>query len=332
MREAASVSRLAVRRDDWPLAKPFTISRGSKTVAEVVVAEIAGGALRGRGEGVPYARYGETIDGVVAALEAMSEAVAGGIDRATLLGAMPPGAARNALDVALWDLEAKTSGTSVWALAGIAEPKPVVTAYTLSVDTPERMGAAAQEEAHRPLLKLKLTGAGDLERVRAVRAGAPRARLIVDANEAWTIDQLRDYGTALAELGVALIEQPLPAGQDAALADMPHPVPLCADESCHTSADLPDLVGRYDYVNIKLDKSGGLTEGLRLLAAAREHGFGIMVGCMVGSSLAMAPALLLAQNAEFVDLDAPLLLARDRQPGLRYEGSVVYPPKPNLWG
>jgi L-alanine-DL-glutamate epimerase-like enolase superfamily enzyme len=332
MREAASVSRLAVRRDDWPLAKPFTISRGSKTVAEVVVAEIAGGALRGRGEGVPYARYGETIDGVVAALEAMSEAVAGGIDRATLLGAMPPGAARNALDVALWDLEAKTSGTSVWALAGIAEPKPVVTAYTLSVDTPERMGAAAQEEAHRPLLKLKLTGAGDLERVRAVRAGAPRARLIVDANEAWTIDHLRDYGTALAELGVALIEQPLPAGQDAALADMPHPVPLCADESCHTSADLPDLVGRYDYVNIKLDKSGGLTEGLRLLAAAREHGFGIMVGCMVGSSLAMAPAMLLAQNAEFVDLDAPLLLARDRQPGLRYEGSVVYPPKPNLWG
>jgi L-alanine-DL-glutamate epimerase-like enolase superfamily enzyme len=332
MREAASVSRLAVRRDNWPLAKPFTISRGSKTVAEVVVAEIAGAALRGRGEGVPYARYGETIDGVVAALEAMSEAVAGGIDRATLLGAMPPGAARNALDVALWDLEAKTSGTSVWALAGIAEPKPVVTAYTLSVDTPERMGAAAQEEAHRPLLKLKLTGAGDLERVRAVRAGAPRARLIVDANEAWTIDQLRDYGTALAELGVALIEQPLPAGQDAALADMPHPVPLCADESCHTSADLPDLVGRYDYVNIKLDKSGGLTEGLRLLAAAREHGFGIMVGCMVGSSLAMAPAMLLAQNAEFVDLDAPLLLARDRQPGLRYEGSVVYPPKPNLWG
>jgi L-alanine-DL-glutamate epimerase-like enolase superfamily enzyme len=332
MPEAATASRLAVRRDSWPLAKPFTISRGSRTVAEVVVAEIACGALRGRGEGVPYARYGETIDGVVGALEAMSEAVAGGIGRATLQDAMPPGAARNALDVALWDLEAKTSGTSVWALADIAEPKPVVTAYTLSVDTPERMGAAAREEAHRPLLKLKLTGAGDLERVRAVRAGAPRARLIVDANEAWTIDHLRDYGGALAELGVALIEQPLPAGQDAALADLPHPVPLCADESCHTSADLPGLVGRYDYVNIKLDKSGGLTEGLRLLAAARERGFGIMVGCMVGSSLAMAPALLLAQSAEFVDLDAPLLLARDRQPGLRYEGSVVYPPKPNLWG
>jgi L-alanine-DL-glutamate epimerase-like enolase superfamily enzyme len=245
---------------------------------------------------------------------------------------MEPGAARNALDVAFWDLEAKQTGTSVWALAGIDEPKPVVTAYTLSVDTPERMAAAAQAEAQRPLLKVKLTGAGDLDRVRAVRAGAPKATLIVDANEAWTLDHLREYGPSLAELGVALIEQPLPAGQDEALATLPHPVPLCADESCHTSADLSDLVGRYDYVNIKLDKTGGLTEALILLEAARAGGFKIMVGCMVGSSLAMAPALLLAQRAEFVDLDAPLLLARDRQPGLRYEGSIVYPPKPNLWG
>jgi L-alanine-DL-glutamate epimerase-like enolase superfamily enzyme len=326
-------ARLKVRRDSWPLAKPFTISRGSRTVAEVVVAEIHDGALRGRGEGVPYARYGETVDGVVEALTAMSEAVAGGLDRAALQTAMAPGAARNALDVALWDLEAKQAGSSVWALAGIEDaPRPVVTAYTLSVDTPERMAAAAREESHRPLLKLKLTGAGDLERVRAVRAGAPKASLIVDANEAWTLDHLRDYGPALAELGVALIEQPLPARQDEALATLPHPVPLCADESCHTSADLPSLVGRYDYVNIKLDKSGGLTEGLALLGAARAEGFKIMVGCMVGSSLATAPALLLAQGAEFVDLDAPLLLARDRQPGLRYEGSVVYPPKPNLWG
>jgi L-Ala-D/L-Glu epimerase / N-acetyl-D-glutamate racemase len=324
--------RLIVHRDSWPLAKPFTISRGSRTVAEVVVAEIVAGSLRGRGEGVPYSRYGETVDGVVAALEAMGEAVAGGLDRAALQSAMKPGAARNALDVAFWDLEAKESASSVWALAGIDEPKPVVTAYTLSVDTPERMAAAAQEEAHRPLLKLKLTGAGDLERVRAVRVGAPASTLIVDANEAWTLDHLRDYGPVLAELDVALIEQPLPAGHDAALAGLPRPVPLCADESCHTSADLPDLVGRYDYVNIKLDKSGGLTEGLAMLGAAREQGFKIMVGCMIGSSLAMAPALLLAQGAEFVDLDAPLLLARDRQPGLRYEGSLVYPPKPNLWG
>ena len=325
-------ARLSVRRDSWPLAKPFTISRGSKTVAEVVVAEISVGALRGRGEGVPYARYGETIDSVVDALAAMSEAIAGGLGRDALQDAMKPGAARNALDVALWDLEAKQTGGSVWALAEIAEPRPVVTAYTLSVDTPERIGAAAQEEAHRPLLKLKLTGAGDLERVRAVRAGAPKATLIVDANEGWTLDHLRDYGPALAELGVALIEQPLPAGQDAALAELAHPVPLCADESCHTSADLPALAGRYEYVNIKLDKTGGLTEALVLLRAARAQGFKVMVGCMVGSSLAMAPAMLLAQGAEFVDLDAPLLLARDRQPGLRYEGSVVYPPKPNLWG
>jgi L-alanine-DL-glutamate epimerase-like enolase superfamily enzyme len=324
--------RLNVRRDTWPLAKPFTISRGSRTVAEVVVAEISDGALRGRGESVPYGRYGETIDGVADALAAMRDAVAGGLTRAALQDAMEPGAARNALDVALWDLEAKQTGSSVWALAGITEPRPVVTAYTLSVDTPERMGAAAREEAHRPLLKIKLTGAGDLERVRAVRAGAPDAKLIVDANEAWTLDHLRDYGPTLAALGVALIEQPLPAGQDAALAEVPHAVPLCADESCHTSADLPALVGRYEYVNIKLDKSGGLTEGLRLLDAARTHGFGVMVGCMIGSSLAMAPAMLLAQRAEFVDLDAPLLLARDRQPGLRYEGSLVYPPKPNLWG
>jgi L-alanine-DL-glutamate epimerase-like enolase superfamily enzyme len=194
------------------------------------------------------------------------------------------------------------------------------------------MGVAAGENAERPLLKLKLTGAGDLDRVRAVRAGAPGARLIVDANEAWTVDHLREYGPALAELGVVLIEQPLPAGHDSALAHMAHPVPICADESCHVTADLAVLAGRYDCVNVKLDKTGGLTEALKLLAAARSNGFRIMVGCMVGSSLAMAPAMLLAQDADFVDLDAPLLLARDRQPGLRYEGSVVYPPKPNLWG
>lgn len=327
------MTRLSVRRETWKLAQPFTISRGSRTTAEVVVAEIHGGALHGRGEGVPYGRYGETVDGVVAALEAMAEAIAGGLDRAALQDAMAPGAARNALDAAFWDLEAKETGTTIWDLAGIAAaPHPVVTAYTLSLDTPERMGQAAAENATRPLLKLKLTGEGDLDRVRAVRDGAPKARLIVDANEAWTIQHLRDYGPTLAELGVALIEQPLPAGQDAALAELPHPVPICADESCHTTKDLDRLAGLYDCVNIKLDKTGGLTEALRLRAAARERGFQIMVGSMIGTSLAMAPALLLAQDAEFVDLDPPLLLARDRQPGLRYEGSVVYPPKPNLWG
>jgi L-alanine-DL-glutamate epimerase-like enolase superfamily enzyme len=325
--------RLTVRRESWKLEKPFAISRGSRTTAEVVVAEIQSGALRGRGECVPYPRYGESVEGVMAQIEAMAEGVAGGLDREGLLAAMPPGAARNAVDGALWDLEAKESGSSIWALAHIVDdPHTVVTAYTISLDTPEKMGEAAAEHATRPLLKLKLTGDGDMERVRAVRDGAPKARLIVDANEGWTVEHLAQYGPALAGLGVALIEQPLPAGQDAALKGVPHPVPVCADESCHTSAELDALVGLYEYVNIKLDKTGGLTEALRLKAAARERGFKIMVGCMVGSSLAMAPALILAQDAEFVDLDAPLLLARDRQPGLRYEGSIIYPPKPNLWG
>ena len=325
--------RLSVRRESWKLEKPFAISRGSQTLAEVVVAEINDGALRGRGECVPYPRYGESVDGVVAAIEAMTEAVAGGLDREGLLTAIPAGAARNAVDAALWDLEAKASGTSVWALADIrTQPHTIVTAYTISLDTPEKMGEAAAEHATRPLLKLKLTGEGDLERVEAVRQGAPNAKLIVDANEGWGVEHLAQYGPALAALGVALIEQPLPAGQDAALASVPHPVPLCADESCHTTEDLDALAGRYEFVNIKLDKTGGLTEALRLKTAARERGFKIMVGCMVGSSLAMAPALLLAQDAELVDLDAPLLLARDRQPGLRYEGSLVFPPKPNLWG
>ena len=324
--------RLAVRQESWPLAQAFTISRGSRTAAEVVVAELVEGAHRGRGEGVPYTRYGETVAGVLAALEAMAPAIVGGLDRAGLQAAMPAGAARNALDAALWDLEAKISGKSVSRLAGLDPPGPVTTAYTLSLDAPEAMGRAAGAHAARPLLKIKLTGEGDLERVRAVRAAAPRARLIVDANEAWSADHFERYALALAELGVALIEQPLPAGADEALARLPHPIPVCADESCHTSADLDDLVGRYEVVNVKLDKTGGLTEALRLAAAARARGFRLMVGCMVGTSLAMAPAILVAQGAEFVDLDAPLLLARDRQPGLRYEGSVLFPPTRALWG
>lgn len=324
--------RLAVRQESWPLAQAFTISRGSRTAAEVVVAEVVEGAHRGRGEGVPYARYGETAAGVLAALEAMAPAIVGGLDRAGLQAAMPAGAARNALDAALWDLEAKISGKSVSRLAGLDPPGPLTTAYTLSLDTPEAMGRAAATHAERPLLKIKLTGEGDLERVRAVRAAAPRARLIVDANEAWSADHFERYAPALADLDVALIEQPLPAGADEALARLPHPIPVCADESCHTSADLDGLVGRYEVVNVKLDKTGGLTEALRLAAAARARGFRLMVGCMVGTSLAMAPAILVAQGAEFVDLDAPLLLARDRQPGLRYEGSVLFPPKPSVWG
>ena len=324
--------RLTVRRESWPLAQPFVISRGSRTTAEVVVAELVAGAHRGRGESVPYARYGETVEGVVAAIEAVGPAIAEGLDRAGLQTALPAGAARNAVDAAFWDLEAKSSGKTVSRLAGIEPPRPVVTAYTLSLGEPEAMGRAAAEHAERPLLKLKLTGEGDLERVRAVRAAAPKSRLIVDANEGWKPEHFERYASALAELGVALIEQPLPAGRDEALASLPHPVPVCADESCHVSADVNGLVGKYEFVNVKLDKTGGLTEALALVRAARAKGFRVMVGCMVGTSLAMAPACFVAEGAEFVDLDAPLLLAKDRQPGLRYDGSTVYPPKPALWG
>jgi L-alanine-DL-glutamate epimerase-like enolase superfamily enzyme len=324
--------RLTVRRESWPLAQPFVISRGSRTTAEVVVAELVAGPHRGRGESVPYARYGETVDGVVGVIEKLGSAIAEGLDRAGLQTTLPPGAARNALDAAFWDLEAKTSGKTVSRLAGIDPPRPLVTAYTLSLGEPEAMGRAAAEHAARPLLKLKLTGEGDLERVRAVRASAPRSRLIVDANEGWAAEHFERYASALAALGVALIEQPLPAGRDEALAKMPHPVPVCADESCHVSEDIEGLVGKYEFVNIKLDKTGGLTEALALVRAARAKGFRLMVGCMVGTSLGMAPACFVAEGAEFVDLDAPLLLVKDRQPGLRYEGSTVHPPEPTLWG
>jgi L-alanine-DL-glutamate epimerase-like enolase superfamily enzyme len=324
--------RLTVIRRAWPLATPFAISRGSKTSAEVVVAEVFDGEFRGRGECVPYPRYGESVESVVAALEAMKGAVFSGLDRHELQRAMPPGAARNALDCAFWDLDAKRDGVRAADLAGVAPMRPVVTAYTLSLDTPERMGEAAAAQRNRPLLKLKLSGDGDIERVRAVREAAPAARLIVDPNEGWRERHLSEVMPALAGLGVALIEQPLPAGDDEALASVSHAIPVCADEACHTSNDLDHLVGKYDAVNIKLDKTGGLTEALALAAAARERGFTIMVGCMIGTSLAMAPAMLIATQAEIVDLDAPLLLAADRVPGLRYDGSTVHPPEPALWG
>ena len=324
--------RLTVSRRAWPLAQPFAISRGSRTTAEVVIAEVFDGEFRGRGECVPYPRYGESVDSVVAALEAMKGRVFSGLDRRELQSTMPPGAARNALDAAFWDLDAKRDNVRAADLAGIGEVHPVVTAYTLSLDTPERMGEAAAAQRHRPLLKLKLTGDGDIERVRAVRRAAPSSRLIVDANEGWNERHLVEVMPALAEFGVELIEQPLPADNDEALARVPHPIPVCADESCHTTADLDRLAGKYDAVNIKLDKTGGLTEALALAEEARRRGFKIMVGCMVGTSLAMAPALLVAQQAEFVDLDGPLLLAADRVPGLHYDGSTVHPPEPALWG
>jgi L-Ala-D/L-Glu epimerase len=329
---APSPQRLTVSRRSWPLAQPFAIARGSKTTAEVVVAEIFDGDCRGRGECVPYPRYGESVDSVVAALEAMKGAVFSGLDREQLQLAMLPGAARNALDAAFWDIEAKRADCRAADLVGLSPLKPVVTAYTLSLDTPERMGEAAAAQRLRPLLKLKLTGDGDLERVRAVRNNAPASRLIVDANEGWTAGHFAELAPALADLGVELIEQPLPAGDDGALVTLPRPIPVCADESCHTADDLDRLAGKYDAINIKLDKTGGLTEALELARAGRERGFTLMVGCMIGTSLAMAPAMLIAQQASVVDLDAPLLLAADRNQGLRYEGSLVYPPEPALWG
>jgi L-Ala-D/L-Glu epimerase / N-acetyl-D-glutamate racemase len=324
--------RLSVARRSWKLAQPFAISRGSKTTAEVVVAEVFDGEFHGRGECVPYPHYGESVDSVVAALDAMKGSVFSGLDRRELQQAMPPGAARNALDCAFWHLDAQRDDRRVAEMAGIGPLKPLVTAYTLSLDTPERMSEAAAAQCQRPLLKLKLGGDGDVARVRAVRQAAPAARLIVDANEGWSERHLVEVMPALAEFGVELIEQPLPAGADAALAGVPHPIPVCADESCHTRADLDRLAGQYEAVNIKLDKAGGLTEALALAEAAAARGFKIMVGCMIGSSLALAPAVLVAQRAHFVDLDAPLLLTADRVPGLRYDGSTLYPPEPALWG
>jgi L-alanine-DL-glutamate epimerase-like enolase superfamily enzyme len=321
---------VAVER--WPIAGAFTIARGSKTEAVVVVATVESGGFVGRGECVPYARYGETVEGVAAAVEAMAPALAGGLERAALQAAMPAGAARNAIDCALWDLEAKQAGEPAWRLAGLAAPRPVVTAYTLSLGTPEAMHRAAAAEAHRPLLKVKLGTADDAARLAAVRAGAPGASLIVDANEGWRADNLGAHLAACEEAGVALVEQPLPAADDGALAQIRRRVKVCADESLHDRRSLDALVGRYDAVNIKLDKAGGLTEALALAREARDRGLEVMVGCMVATSLAMAPAMLVAQEAAVVDLDGPLLLARDRDDALRYEGSTVYPPDAALWG
>jgi len=323
---------LEVHAESWPIRGGFAISRGRKTEAQVVVVALTEADAVGRGECVPYARYGESVETVVAALEGLRDALAGGLDRLGLQRALPAGAARNALDCAFWDLEAQQRGSRVWQLLGLDPPRPVTTAYTLSLDSPEAMARAAAENAWRPLLKLKLAGPEDLARVEAVRAAAPEPRLVVDANESWTPGLYAELAPRLATLGVEVIEQPLAAGQDAALASMRRPVKVAADESCHDQATLAGLVGRYDMVNIKLDKTGGLTEALRVKQAARAEGFGIMVGCMLATSLAMAPALLVAQDAEVVDLDGPLLLERDRAGGLRFEGSLIHPSDSDLWG
>lgn len=323
---------LTVRRESWPVRGRFTISRGSRTAAEVVVVELHDGDRCGRGECVPYPRYGESLDSVVETIEALRPDLAAGLDRAGLDTRLPAGAARNALDCALWDLAAKRAGRRVWDVAGLPAPEPVASAFTLSLDTPARMAVAAREHAGRPMLKLKLAGPEDLDRVAAVRSNAPRSRLIVDANEGWTAAQYEALAPQLRDLGVEMIEQPLHADDDEALAGMARPVPVCADESCHDAASLEALAGKYDMVNIKLDKTGGLSEALRLKAAAQARGYAVMVGSMLATSLAMAPAVLAAQGADVVDLDGPLLLAADREAALRYEGSIVYPPESALWG
>ncbi|MCR8549313.1 dipeptide epimerase [Salipiger sp. P9] len=319
---------IEVTRDTFRLAQVFTISRGSRTEAKVLTVKVTRDGVTGWGECVPYARYDETLESV----EAEIASLPADVTREALQGLLPPGAARNAVDCALWDWEAKRAGKPVWALAGLPEPGPEITAYTLSLGTPESMREQAEKNAFRPLLKVKLGTPDDMPRLEAVRAGAPLSKIIVDANEGWTAEVYAELAPHLVRLGVAMVEQPLPAGEDAALIGMDRPVPVCADESCHDRASLPGLKGKYDIVNIKLDKTGGLTEALLLLEAAKAEGYGIFVGCMVGSSLAMAPAVLLAQGAAFTDLDGPLLLAEDRPTPLRYDAAGVHPAAPALWG
>jgi L-alanine-DL-glutamate epimerase-like enolase superfamily enzyme len=320
--------KIEVTRDVFRLAQVFTIARGSRTEAKVLTVTVTDGAAAGRGECVPYARYDETLDSV----EAQIAGLPGDLTREALQSLLPAGAARNAVDCALWDLEAKRAGRRVWDLAGLPAPGPEITAYTLSLDSPDAMRAQAAKHAHRPLLKIKLGTPDDMPRLEAVRAGAPDARIIVDANEGWSADIYADLAPHLLRLGVSLVEQPLPAGDDEALRGLARPVPVCADESCHDRASLPGLRGKYDMVNIKLDKTGGLTEALALRDTARAEGYDVMVGCMVGSSLAMAPAVLVAQGAAVTDLDGPLLLAEDRGTPLTFDAAGVHPPEADLWG
>ena len=319
---------LSVTRDRFRLAEVFTIARGSRTEAQVLTVRVTREGVQGQGECVPYARYDETLDSVEAQIAGLPE----DINRHDLQDALPAGAARNAVDCALWDWQSKSTGAPVWQLAGLPKPKPCVTAFTLSLDAPDKMQVAAAKHAERPLLKIKLGTPGDMARLEAVRRGAPKARIIVDANEGWTAEVYAELAPHLLRLGVQMVEQPLPAGADDMLAEIERPLPVCADESCHDRASLPALAGKYDMVKIKLDKTGGLTEALALRDAAREAGYAVMVGCMVGSSLAMAPAVLVAQGAEIVDLDGPLLLAEDRDPPLGYETGAVQPAAPELWG
>lgn len=324
---------IKIEVEHFPIAGTFRIARGAKTEAVVIVCNVGDGKVIGRGECVPYARYDETVESVMAEIEHMRAAIEAGISRDELAATFPAGAARNAVDCALWDLEAKSEQRRAYEIMGTRPPRPLITTQTISLGTPEEMAEQARRHASRPVLKFKVgMPDGDAERIEAVRDAAPNSKLILDANEGWTEQNLEENLRVAARLGVALIEQPLPAGKDSMLAEVSHAVPICADESLHTRAELHKLFGLYDAVNIKLDKTGGLTEALALKAEAERLGFAIMVGCMVGTSLAMAPAVLLAQGAAFVDLDGPLLLARDRAPGLTYEDALVHPPSPEVWG
>ena len=323
---------LSVSRETWPLARPFAISRGVKTKVDVVVVKISCADSVGWGECVPYPRYGETVNGVFEDIKKISLDIENGIDRENLFEKLPAGAARNAIDCALWDLEAKSSGLRVWELAGISEPVPVITAETIGLDTPEIMAENANRLRGAPLIKVKLNKDDVISRMTAVRESAPSARIIVDPNEGWTIDQLFRFAPELKNLGIEMIEQPIPVTDDNDLIDYSCPIPLCADEACHTTVDLPGLISKYQMINIKLDKTGGLTEALSLANEAAQSGFKIMTGCMVGTSLSMAPGTLLGGVSEFVDLDGPLLLKHDRQSGLDFEDGHVNPPRPELWG
>ncbi len=330
-----SVSRkFSVVHESWPIAGSFSISRGTKTTAEVIKVTLEQDGAIGVGESVPYARYGETIEATLTAMEAVRAEIESGCTRAEVPKILHMHAAQNALDCALWDLEAKLTGTPVWQLAGLEQPpQPIITAYTLSLETPEKMAQAAADASQRPLLKIKLGGDGDHERLRAIRAAAPDTRLIIDANEGWAPADLDNHLAVCAETAVELIEQPLPAGDDDALQGLGKiNVLICADESAHAKEDLHKLAGKYTAINVKLDKTGGLTEALALAGAGREQGFEIMIGCMLATSLAMAPGHIIGQQACVVDLDGPLLLARDRDPGILFEGSVMHPPPPELWG
>ena len=326
---------VVMRQESWPLKGVFGIARGARSSIEPLLVEIHEDGVCGRGEAnfSTGSRYGESLEQIKATIANIVPRLEAGLDRTEIAEYMPPGLARNAIDCALWELQAKRQQVPVWKLAGLSAPEPVITAYTLSVDSPEQMALAAHEHAARPLLKIKLNGDGaDLARVEAVRRNAPAARLIIDANECWSKTDYETLIPAFSQLNVDLIEQPFNAADDALLASLPRPIPVAADESCCTSADLPRLLGRYDVVNIKLDKTGGLSEALILREAALAQGLQIMVGCMLGTSLAMAPALLVAQGAGWVDLDGPLWLAQDRQPGLRFNGSCIEPLTPEVWG